>query len=199
MLILIKLVIMSNFNLNDLPEDENVRPPDGTTREILIDYNNSNYNINFGVTYKYHNYDTYNNTSIIPNDYDDYDKALQLAFAESIKEQEEYEKKQLEKIKEQEEQEEYEKIQLGFLEKTKLRVQFFKDVLLKIKKISMIDESILEFYKTVESIIDSYCACNIDVYECDKNMYDVIFKTLKTIRLTETELELFKNLFVMEN
>ena len=56
MLILIKLVIMSNFNLNDLPEDEIVRPPDGTTREILIDYNNSNYNINFGVTYNYHNY-----------------------------------------------------------------------------------------------------------------------------------------------
>ena len=91
MLILIKLVIMSNFNLNDLPEDENIRPPDGTTKEILIDYNSSNYNINFGVTYNYHNYESYNNTSIIPNDYDDYDKSLQLAFAESIKEQEEYE------------------------------------------------------------------------------------------------------------
>jgi hypothetical protein len=63
----------------------------------------------------------------------------------------------------------------------------------------MIDKTILEFYNIIEPMIDSYFACNIDVYECDKNMYDVIFKTLKTIRLKEFEFELFKNLFVIEN
>jgi hypothetical protein len=175
---------MSNFNFNDLPEDETIRPPDDTTREILIDYS-SNYDNNFGIIYNnnYHNYDTYdiyNNTSIIPNDYE-YENELQLAINESIKEQEEYQKKQLE-----------------FLEKTKQRVHSFKDVLLKIKKIAMIDKTFLEFYNIIEPIIDSYCACNIDVYECDKIMYNVIFKTIKTIRLTEMELELFKNLFVTE-
>ena len=189
---------MSNFNFNDLPEDETIRPPDGTIREILIDYSSSNYDINFGITYNnYDTYDIYNNTSIIPNNYE-YENELQIAINESIKEQEEYEKKQLEKIKEQQQEEEYQKKQLEVLEKNKQRVQSFKDILLKIKKIAMIDKTFLEFYNIIEPMIDSYCACNIDVYECDKIMYNVIFKTIKTIRLTETELELFKNLFVIE-
>jgi hypothetical protein len=153
---------MSNFNFNNFNDyenfDEEIRPPDNTIRKILVN--------------------NYDNMNIIPYNYDE---ELQLAFIESIKEQEECEKKRLE-----------------FLKKTKLRVQTFKDVLLKIKKINMIDETFLEFYNIIEPMIDSYCACNIDVYHCDKVMYDMIFGTLKTIRLTETELELFKNLFVME-
>ena len=160
---------MSNFNFNNLTDYENfdeeeIRPPDNTIREILVnDYN--------------HYYD-----NRILCDYDDYDNSLQLAFIESIKEQEEYEKKRLE-----------------MLEKTRLRVQSFKDVLFKIKKISMIDPQILKFYNIISSVIDSYCDCHIDIYECDKVMYDEIFSTLKTIRLTESELQLFKNLFVIEN
>ena len=156
---------MSDFNFNNLNDYENyqeVRPPDNTIREMLVN-------------------DYYYNDNIIPCDYDEYDNALQLAFIASMKEQEEYEKKRLE-----------------MLEKTRLRVQSFKDILLKIKKISMIDPQILKFYNIIEPMIDSYCACNIDIYECDKAMYDEIFSTLKTIRLTESELELFKNLFVME-
>ena len=195
---------MSNFNFNDLSEDETIRPPDGTTKEILINFDNN-----------YHNYDTYDITSIIHNDYE-YENELQMAINESIKEQEAYKKKQLEFLEEEEEvyeknqlkfleeeqkeqEKAYEKKQLEFLEKIKLRIKSFKDVLLKIKKIGMIDKTFLEFYNIIEPIIDSYCACNIDMYECDKVMYDEIFKTLKTIRLTESELELFKNLFVMEN
>ena len=160
---------MSNFNFNNLTDyedfdEEEIRPPDNTIREILVnDYN--------------HYYD-----NRILCDYDDYDNSLQLAFIESIKEQEEYEKKRLE-----------------MLEKTRLRVQSFKDVLFKIKKISMIDPQILKFYNIISSVIDSYCDCHIDIYECDKVMYDEIFSTLKTIRLTESELQLFKNLFVIEN
>lgn len=158
---------MSNFNFNNFNDYENneqeIRPPDNTIREILVN-------------------DYYYNDNIIPCDYDDYDNALQLAFIESMKEQEEYEKKRVE-----------------MLEKTRLRVQAFKDVLLKIKKISMIDTEILKFYNIIEPMIDSYCAGNVDIHECDKAMYDEIFNTLKTIRLTESELQLFKNLFVMEN
>jgi hypothetical protein len=63
----------------------------------------------------------------------------------------------------------------------------------------MIDPQILKFYNIISSVIDSYCGCSIDIYECDNVMYDEIFSTLKTIRLTTSELELFKNLFVMEN
>jgi hypothetical protein len=157
---------MSNFIQS---EEENIRAPDEAIREILIEYG-SNYEINFGFDYY--------NTEIIPNE-DEYENELQLAIIESTKEQEAYEKTQL--------------------EKTNLRVQTFKDVLLKIKKISMFDKTLLEFCNIIEPIIDSYCACYIDVYECDKIMYDLIFGTLKTIRLTEVELMLFENLFVMEN
>ena len=170
---------MSDFNEN---ENENIRPPDNTIRETLVGYgNNSNYNNNYNINFNV-SYNNYENIDIIPNDYDDYDESLQLAFIESIKEQEEYEKKQLE-----------------FLEKTRLRVQSFKDILLKIKKIGMIDKKISEFYNIIEQIIDSYCACNIDIYECDEVMYNEIFDTLKTIRITKPELSLFKSLFVIEN
>ena len=159
---------MSNFNFNNFNDYENneqeIRPPDNPIREILV----NNYNYNYIEPY-IHNDDDYDNNQ------------LELAINESIKEQEEYEKKQLK-----------------MLEKTRLRVQTFKDVLFKIKKISMIDSQILKLYNIIEPMIDSYCACNIDIYECDKAMYDEIFGTLKTIRLTESELELFKNLFVIE-
>ena len=164
---------MSNSNFNNFIEDEEIRAPDNTIREILVNYD-TNYIINYG-----NNYDIiYDNINVIPNIYDD---ELQLAINESIKEQEAFEKKQLE-----------------MLEKTRLRMISFKNVLLKIKKISMFDKTIFEFYSIIETIIDSYCACNIDIYECDKIMYDMIFETLKTIRLTENEINLFKNLFIVE-
>jgi hypothetical protein len=163
---------MSNFNFNDFVEDEiieeEIRSPDNTIREILIN-----------PAVNYDNYASYDNVNLIFNEYEN---ELQLAINESIKEQEKYEKKRLE-----------------FLEKTRSRVQTFKDILFKIKKISMIDPQILNLYNTIEPLIDSYCACNIDIYECDKVIYDEIFGTLKTIRLTESELEILKNLFVMEN
>ena len=113
-----------------------------------------------------HDYD-----NIIPCDNDEYDNAFQLACIESLREQEE------------------------LLKKTNLRVQSFKNVLLKIKKISMIDPEILEFYNMIKLIIDEYCSCRIDSYECDINMYNNIFNILRTIRITESELELFTNLF----
>ncbi len=111
------------------------------------------------------------NDNIIPCDNDEYDNAFQLACIESLRDQEEQ------------------------LKKTNLRVQSFKNVLLKIKKISMVDPEILDFYNMIKLIIDEYCGCYIDSYECDINMYNYIFNTLKTIRITESELELFTNLF----
>lgn len=134
--------------------DEEIRPPDNTIRERLIDYGIDNYNY-------------FDNNQ---------DVELQLAINESIREQEEYEKK---------------------IEKIKYRTQLFKDVLLKIKKISMLDKQILKLYDIIEPIINSYCICKIDIYECDKDMYDIIFSTLKKIRLTESEYILFNNLFII--
>ena len=150
-------------NNNDQNNNDQIRPPDNTIREILV---NDYYNDDILIPCDNDEYD-----NIIPCDNDEYDNAFQLACIESLREQEE------------------------LMEKTNLRVQSFKNVLLKIKKISMIDPEILDFYNMIESIIDEYCSCRIDSYECDINMYNKIFNILRTIRITESELELFTNLF----
>jgi hypothetical protein len=159
---------MENNNNN------NIRPPDNTIKEILIDNNNFNniFNNDFNNDFNH----VFNNNYIR----DDYE--LQIAINESIIEQENYEKKQLE-----------------LLNKTKLRFQSFKNILFQLKKLSMFDKNMLNFCNIIEPIIDLYCSCSIDNYECDKNMYDIIFNTFKTIRITELDLELLKKIFIIEN
>lgn len=162
---------MSNFNnLNDYTNIEEEEIRPPDNQIREVLVNNNNY--------YYYNCD-YDNSNFIIND-EDYE--LKLAISKSIKEQEEHEKKQLEIMK-----------------KSNLRVQTFKDVLFKIKKISMIDNQILNLYNIIQPIINSYCVCNIDIYKCNKNMYNEIFSTLKTIRLSEVESELFKKLIVIED
>jgi len=190
---------MSNFNFIEyMSEDEAIRPPDLPITEVLV----NRYNIDY-------EYD-YDNTNINLNEYD---YELQLAINESIQEQkeyQEYEKKQLDILEEEAYQqaqidllkrikeEEYEEKQLAILEKTKLRVQLFKEINLKMKKLSMFDKTFLEFYKIIAPLLDSYYACYMDIYECSKLMYDVIFTNLRKIRLSEFELELFKKVFIVE-
>ena len=62
----------------------------------------------------------------------------------------------------------------------------------------MFDKTFLEFYKIIGPLLDSYYACYMDIYECNKVMYDVIFTNLRNIRLSEFELELFKKVFIVE-
>jgi len=161
---------MENQNFNNLNYynniDEQIRPPDDTISEVLI--NNTNF------IREYDNLDD----NLYDNLYDNLDESYIFAINESIREQKEYEQKQLE-----------------LLEKTNLRVESFKNVLFKIKKISMIDAEILGFYNMIEPIINEFCDCRINSYECDIVMYTNIFNILKTIRITESELNLFKNLF----
>jgi len=64
---------MSNFNLNDFTEEESIRPPDNTIREILVNNFDNNFDNNYDYAF---------------NEYD-YDNELQLAINESIKEQKE--------------------------------------------------------------------------------------------------------------
>ena len=167
---------MENSNFNNLNYYDNNNDQNNNDRirppdNIIRErIANDYYNDDILIPCDPHDYD-----NIIPCDDDEYDNAFQLACIQSIREQEE------------------------LLERTNLRVQSFKNVLLKIKKISMIDPEILEFYNMIESIIHEYCSCRINSYECDINMYNNIFNTLKTIRITEPELELFKNLFHFTN
>jgi hypothetical protein len=158
-----------------MENNNNIRPPDNTIKEILIDNNNFNNDFNFNHVFNF-NFNL-NNNNYIRDDYE-----LQIAINESIIEQENYEKKQLE-----------------LLNKTKLRFQSFKNILFQLKKISVFDKNMLNFCNIIEPIIDLYCGCSIDYYECDIVMYDMIFNTFKTIRITDLDLELLKKIFIIEN
>ena len=155
-------------------ENNNIRPPDKPIKEILI--SDDNFNNDFNNDFN-HNFNNDFNNNYIRDDYE-----LQIAINESIIEQENYEKKQLE-----------------IMNKTKLRFQSFKNILFQLKKISIFDKNMLNFCNIIEPIIDLYCGCSIDYYECDKDMYDMIFNTFKTIRITELDLELLKKIFIIEN
>lgn len=163
---------MSNFNFNNLNDYTNIEEeirPPDNQIREVLVNNNCDYDY----------ISDYYDSNFISND-QDYE--LQLAINKSIKEQEEHEKKQLEIMK-----------------KSNLRLKSFKDVLFKIKKISMLDKQVFNFYNIIEPIINSYCECNIDIYKCNKDMYNEIFSTLKTIRITVIELELFKKLIRIED
>ena len=85
------------------------------------------------------------------------------------------------------------------MEKNRLRNQECEAIILKIKKISMIDKEILNLYKSIEPIFDSYCNCKIDFYECDKTTYHMIFRIFKTIRFSESEFKLLQKILIQKN
>jgi len=161
----------TNLQINDYESESEIRSPDETQTHQLIDDS-----INFNNNFNNNNFNNNNNDDYIINDYD-----LEMAISESIKEEEEYQKNQLK-----------------ILEKIQIRIKEFDKILLYIKRISMIDNEILDFYNIIQPIIDCYCGCNIENYKCDEVMYNKIFNILKTIRISESELELFKKVFVRE-
>ena len=158
-------------------ENNNIRSPDKPIKEILISDDNFNNDFNHDFNNDFNNDFNHDFNHYIKDDYE-----LQIAINESIIEQENYEKKQLE-----------------LLNKTKLRFQSFKNILFQLKKISVFDKNMLNFCNIIEPIIDLYCGCSIDYYECDIVMYDMIFNTFKTIRITDLDLELLKKIFIIEN
>lgn len=84
------------------------------------------------------------------------------------------------------------------IDKMNERKQKYNYILLKFKKIITYDKDIKEIYDLIEWIIEFYVNMQIEFYLYDKETYDKIFniKLLKQIRLTDTEIDLLKEIIL---
>lgn len=78
------------------------------------------------------------------------------------------------------------------------RKQKYNDILIKFKKIVTYDKDIKEIYSLIEWIIEFYINMQIEFYIYDKDTYNKIFniKLLKQIRLSDTEIDLLRNIIL---
>jgi len=141
-------------------DDENIRLPDEVKRETLIE------NIDIRTPFE---------------------KQIDEALFQSIKEYTEYEKKM----------NDYEtSIIYESLQETENRKQQFASLLHDIVRISKFDIQIKEIYNIIGPIIESYCAQFITNYEFDEITYEKIFATLSTIRTNKNNIELLKTVII---
>jgi hypothetical protein len=160
---------MDNIDLND---DNNIRSPDPVKKEKLID--NNNYDYDYDYDYKYTNPNTQN--------YDDeLNKAIELSKNEFELFQEEQEKHILDIIQKEKEE----------------RIQKFKTIKQKLNKILLFDRLNSGKYELILSIIEIYEQGYIDEYKSTtKEEFNDFFNLLKTIRLTNEEMDSIKKIIV---
>jgi hypothetical protein len=154
-----------NQNKND---DENeVRPPDSTITEQLIEPDEFSYNY-------YSN--NYSNNFI--NEYDNIDQILK----QSLIDFEEKEDQKMNKL---------------LIEKKQELIEKYVSIKKKLQKIQGHDVTNKDAYETVISIIEMYEMEYVNAYRLDETSYNNIFKIIKTIRLTKEELSLLETLIVI--
>lgn len=149
-----------NTDFTDYNEDE-VRPPDEVVSERLIEDTRS-----------------------------DYEKQIDEAIYQSIKEME-----NVDKINK-----EYEEIIIkNYHNEIIERKNKFASLLLDINKLLRFDKDLKEIYEIIEPIIDSYCNQYIEFLELDEITYDKIFKVLGTIRTNKSNIENLKTIIIKSN
>ena len=137
--------------------EEDIRPPDKTKRETLLQNNRNKYNET-------------NET----NESNEYDKDLSDALDQSLKLY-------------QTEVQKYEDFEKKILEEQKLEIQKRKDlirtILFEFNRIKKYDKKLNELFEIIEPILDSYC--NLEFYQCtlDKQTYNTIFNGLTKTRI----------------
>jgi hypothetical protein len=140
--------------------EDNIRPPDETKRERLIEDTRS-----------------------------DFEKEMDNAINESMKEIEEQQKIQ----------DNYEKELLDeFLNETIKRREKFEKLLFDLNKLIKYDKEIKEIYEIVEPIIELYCNQYIEVINLDQTTYEKIFNILNKIRIYKSALDILKNIILIE-
>lgn len=135
--------------------------------------------------------DSYDNTNIrapdkiikerlIPDNKNDYQKQIDYAIQESIKEMCDIQNNNIN----------YETTILNEhkIEKEK-RTEKLKDLTLILKKLSVFDKQMTEIYEILKNIIDLYCDQIISVCELDEETYNKIFSSVKSIRNSDKWLE----------
>ena len=140
--------------------EDNIRPPDETKRERLIEDTRS-----------------------------DFEKEMDNAINESMKEIEEQQKIQ----------DKYEKELLDeFLNESIKRRDQFKKLLFDLNKLIKYDKEIKEIYEMVEPIIELYCNQYIEFINFDQTTHEKIFNVLNKIRIDKTALDILKNIILTE-
>jgi hypothetical protein len=120
---------------------------------------------------------------IIQNYDDELDKALELSKKKFELIQDEQEKHVFELIKKEEED----------------RKNEFKTIKLKLNKILLFDRSNCGKYELILSLIHLYEENYIKEYKSIESEYNTLFKLLKSIRLTNQELESLRKLIICQS
>jgi len=148
-------------DMNQMGDNDQIRPPDKVKRERLIDYS---YEDNYE-----DEHNEFNNFDNFDNFHDEINKAINISLQEEETMQKiylEYETKCLEE----------------HLEMKKERHSKFEKLLNDLSRLSKYDQSIKEIYEIIEPIIYNFCNGYITFYEFDKETYDKIFHHINTIR-----------------
>jgi hypothetical protein len=155
---------MNQTNNND---ENDVRPPDPTITEQLIEPDEFSYN--------YYN-DNYNDN--YSNQYEDIDQILKQSLIDF-------------------EEEEEQKINKLLMDKKQELIEKYVNIKKKLLKIQGHDLTNKDTYETIISIIEMYEMEYLNIYRLDEMSYNNIFKIIKSIRLTKEELSLLETLIVI--
>jgi|LakMenE01Jun11ns_1017448.scaffolds.fasta_scaffold9880100_2 hypothetical protein len=147
--------------------DDNVRPPDPTITEQLIEPDEFSYNY----------YDNNYNDNFI-NEYDNIDEILKQSLIDF-------------------EEEEEQKMNKLLMAKKQELIEKYVIIKKKLQKIQGHDLTNKDTYETVISIIEMYEMEYLNKYMLDETSYNNIFKIIKTIRLTKEEFSLLETLIIM--
>lgn len=182
-----------NYEFED--NEEQIRPPDSVIREQLIS-NTPMYNINNVNDYNDYNYDEALNKAIYEsfNQYNNQDnnQDLQKILKESI---EEYET--MKSIYQS-----YEETLLNkHLQEKNRRLDIFSNFIKELHKLKKIDNNVNtnNVVDIIEKIIESYCEQEIEIYEVDEELYNKIFKYIKSIRNTENIKNILEKIILKSN
>ena len=147
-------------------ENDDVRPPDPTITEQLIEPDEFSYNY-------YNDNDNYSNNFI--NGYDNIDEILKQSLIDF-------------------EEEEEQKMNKLLIAKKQELIEKYVSIKKKLQKIQGHDITNKDIYETVISIIEMYEMEYLNKYMLDETSYNNIFKIVKTIRLTKEEFSLLETL-----
>jgi len=148
---------------------DNVRPPDPTITEQLIEPDEFSYN--------YYD-DNYSNNFI--NEYDNIDEILKQSLIDF-------------------EEEEEQKMNKLLMAKKQELIEKYVTIKKKLQKIQGHDLTNKDIYETVISIIEMYEMEYLNKYMLEETSYNNIFKIIKTIRLSKEEFSLLETLIVIAN
>jgi len=148
-------------------ENNDVRPPDPTITEQLIEPDEFSYN--------YYD-DNYSNNLI--NEYDNIDEILKQSLIDF-------------------EQNEDQKMNKLLMAKKQEIIEKYVTIKKKLQKIQGHDITNKDTYETVISIIEMYEMEYLNKYMLEETSYNNIFKIIKTIRLTKEEFSLLETLIVI--